>query len=103
MNMSGFFDFSNKINRTKTSERPFTRTNFIMMACCLLMIVVGFLLMSGGGSDNPAEFNPEIFSTRRIVVGPTITFLGFLLMAFAIIWSPKKKAAGRSEEIAGED
>lgn len=55
------------------------------------MIILGFLLMSGGGSASQTEFNPEIFSTRRIVVGPTITFLGFLLMAFAIIWTPRKK------------
>lgn len=72
-------------------QMPFTRTNFIMMGCCLAMIIIGFLLMSGGGSASQTEFNPEIFSTRRIVVGPTITFLGFLLMAFAIIWTPKKK------------
>lgn len=69
---------------------PFTRTNFIMMGCCLAMIIIGFLLMSGGGSATDTEFNPDIFSTRRIVIGPTITFLGFLLMAFAIIWTPKK-------------
>lgn len=72
-------------------KRPFTRVNFYMMAGCVAMIVIGFLLMSGGGSANPADFNPEIFSTRRIVVGPTIAFLGFLLMAFAIIYTPKKK------------
>jgi hypothetical protein len=47
--------------------------------------------MLGGGSSVESGFNPDIFSTRRIVVGPTITFLGFLLMAFAIIYQPKKK------------
>ena len=72
-------------------QMPFTRINFIMMGCCLAMIVIGFLLMSGGGSATQTEFDPGIFSTRRIVVGPTITFLGFLFMAFAIIWTPKKK------------
>ena len=55
------------------------------------MIVIGFLLMSGGASDDPTAFNPEVFSTRRIVVGPAIAFLGFLLMAFAIIYTPSKK------------
>ena len=78
------------IKKFKASDRPFTKVNFIMMAVCALMIVVGFLLMSGGGDATQTEFNPEIFSTRRIVVGPTITFLGFLLMAFAIIWTPNK-------------
>ncbi|MCI6494647.1 MAG: DUF3098 domain-containing protein [Bacteroidales bacterium] len=61
------------------------------MGACLALIIIGFILMSGGGSATSGEFNPEIFSTRRIVVGPTLTFLGFLLMAFAIIYKPRKK------------
>ena len=68
---------------------PFGKTNFYMMAGCLVLIIVGFALMSGGGSADGVTFNPEVFSTRRIVVGPAITFLGFLLMAFAIIWKPR--------------
>ena len=44
-----------------------------------------------GGSTNAVDgFNPDIFSTRRIVVGPALSFLGFLFMAFAIIYRPKK-------------
>lgn len=53
-----------------------------------VMIVVGFLLMLGGGST-PEQFNPDIFSTRRIVIGPTIAFLGFVFMGIAIIIKPK--------------
>lgn len=64
--------------------------NFILMAACAAMIVIGFILMSGGGSSIEGGFNPDIFSTRRIVVGPTVSFLGFLLMAFAITYRPKK-------------
>lgn len=71
------------------SERPFDKINYLMMAGCLIMIVVGFALMAGPGSSVEQGFNPDIFSTRRIVVGPTIAFLGFLLMAFAIIRKPK--------------
>ncbi len=80
-----------EIIKTPDSQRPFTRINFILMACCLAMIIIGFLLMAGGGSSVEGGFNPDIFSTRRIVVGPTIAFLGFLLMAFAIIYSPARK------------
>lgn len=76
------------------NQRPFTRINFYMMGGCVALIIIGFLLMSGGGTDDPAAFNPEIFSTRRIVVGPTLSFLGFLLMAFAIIYTPKNKKKG---------
>lgn len=71
---------------------PFGKVNFIMMGVCLFLIIIGFALMSGGGSAADTEFNPEIFSTRRIVVGPTLTFLGFLFMAFAIIWKPKSSS-----------
>lgn len=78
------------------NQRPFTKINFYMMGGCVALIIIGFLLMSGGGSDNPTTFNPEIFSTRRIVVGPALAFLGFLLMAFAIIYTPKGKK-GREE------
>jgi len=80
-----------EIEKTTLRERPFVKMNFILMGVCLAMIVLGFILMSGGGSSIEGGFNPDIFSTRRIVVGPAISFLGFLLMAFAIIWSPKKE------------
>ena len=79
------------IDPIKDKDRPFTKINYYMMAGCLALIVLGFILMSGGGSTVENGFNPEIFSTRRIVVGPTISFLGFLFMAFAIIYTPKKK------------
>lgn len=69
---------------------PLDKKNFILMAIAALMIVIGFLLMLGGAST-PEEFNPEIFSTRRIVVGPTLAFLGFVFMGFAIIYRPRKK------------
>ncbi len=76
------------INKITPDERPFGKKNFIMMGGCLVLIVLGFLLMSGGGNSDTTTFDPEIFSTRRIVVGPLLAFLGFLLMAFAIVYSP---------------
>ena len=72
-------------------NRLFPKANLLMMLGCLALIIVGFLLMTGGSSSVEEGFNPDIFSTRRIVVGPTIAFLGFLLMAFAIIINPKRK------------
>lgn len=79
-----------KLEKVTASQRPFSKINFYMMGGCLVLIILGFILMSGGGSDD-TSFNPEIFSTRRIVVGPLLSFLGFLLMAFAIIWKPKAR------------
>lgn len=68
---------------------PLVRINFILMAIAGAAIIIGFLLMLGG-STTAEGFNPDIFSTRRIVVGPALSFLGFLFMAFAIIYRPKK-------------
>lgn len=79
------------LKKMPASQRPFSKINFLMIAGCLALIIIGFLLMSGGGSSVDGGFNPDIFSTRRIVVGPTLAFLGFLLMAFAIVWQGPKK------------
>lgn len=78
------------IDKIKEKDKPFSRINFYLMGGCLVLIILGFLFMSGGSSVE-GGFNPDIFSTRRIVVGPLLSFLGFLLMAFAIIYSPRKK------------
>lgn len=78
------------IKKVPEGERPFGRTNYIAMAVCVVLIIVGFLLMSGPGSTVEGGFNPDIFSVRRIVIGPAVTFLGFLLMAFAILIKPSK-------------
>lgn len=72
----------------KRANAIFPKVNLWMMAGCIVLIVVGFLLMSGGSSSIENGFNPDIFSFRRIVLGPAIAFLGYLLMAFAIIGNP---------------
>lgn len=72
-------------------QLPLMRLNFILMAISGVMIVLGFLLMTGAPAT-AEEFNPDIFSTRRIVVGPTIAFLGFVFMGVAIAWNPKSKS-----------
>lgn len=77
------------IKKVEEKERPFGRRNYIAMACCLALIIIGFILMAGPGSSVEQGFNPDIFSTRRIIIGPAVTFLGFLLMAFAILIKPK--------------
>lgn len=78
------------LDKMADSSRPFGRLNYILMGICVIFIVAGFLLMSGPGSSIEEGFNPDIFSTRRIVVGPTLAFLGFLCMAFAIFVSPER-------------
>lgn len=69
---------------------PLSKINFTLMIISAVVIIVGFALMLGGSSTT-SEFNPDIFSTRRIAVGPTIAFLGFIFMGIAIIYRPKDK------------
>ena len=72
-----------------TEQLPLGRNNFICMGVSAVLIVTGFLLMLGGSSTE--EFNPDIFSGRRIVVGPTMAFLGFVAMGVSIIRRPKTR------------
>lgn len=72
------------------AQKSLGRNNFIMMIIAGIMIVVGFLLMLGG-STTLEHYNESIFSTRRLIVGPTICFIGFIAMGVAIIIRPKKK------------
>lgn len=70
--------------------KPILRNNFILMAVSGILIVVGFVLMAGGSSET-SHYNPDIFSTRRIVIGPMLSFVGYVLMAISIIVKPKQK------------
>lgn len=72
------------------AEFPLTRTNFILMAIAGAAIVIGFLLMLGP-KTTAAGFEPDIFSTRRIIIGPALAFVGFVFMGFGIIYRKKKK------------
>lgn len=69
----------------------FGKVNFILIAIAVVFIIAGFLLMSGGGSSEDVAFHPEIFSTRRIVIAPVVTMIGFLLMIAGILKNSKAK------------
>ena len=43
------------------------------------------------GSSTVKEFNPDIYSFRRITVGPMISLFGFVSVVFAILYKPKTK------------
>ena len=81
----------NILQKESRETMPLLPVNFRLMAIAGVMIVAGFLLMLGGASDW-GNFNPDIFSTRRIVVGPTIAFLGFIFMGVAIMYSKNNKS-----------
>jgi hypothetical protein len=60
-----------------------------LIAVSFAIIVLGFALMVGEPSGE--VYNPDIFSFRRITVGPMIALFGFVAMIFAILFRSKKK------------
>lgn len=66
------------------------KINFIVMGIAALMVIVGFML-TWGEPSTPEQFNPDVFSVRRTVVGPNICFVGYVLMIVGIIIPKRKK------------
>ena len=75
------------MDRTKFA---FGRLNYILLGIGVAAIILGFILMTGPSSTE-THFEPDIFSTRRIVVAPIVCFVGFVFMIFAIMFKPKNK------------
>lgn len=67
------------------------KINFIIMGIAALMIIVGFML-TWGEPSTPDHFNPDVFSDRRVVYGPNLCFLGYILVIVGIIFPNRKKA-----------
>ena len=76
---------------------PLGKINFILMGICLLLIIIGFWLMTGDANTGDT-FNKNLFESSRVTTGPIIAFLGFVLMAFAIIYRKKDKDNNNQEE-----
>ena len=68
---------------------PVGKKNLVLMAISFVIIIIGFVLMLGPNSDQ--AFNPDIFSFRRITVGPMVSLFGFVFMIFAIMYKFKDK------------
>lgn len=66
----------------------FGRINFILLAMGMLLVVIGFLLMTGSASD-ATQYQPDIFSARRIKVAPVVCLVGFVSMIYAVVRKPK--------------
>lgn len=66
------------------------KLNCILIAIAFIVIVIGFALMVGEPSGT-TEYNPDIFSVRRITVGPMIALAGFVLTVVAIMYKGDKK------------
>lgn len=58
------------------------------MLVAFAIIVLGFCLTAGEPSGE--VYNPDIFSFRRITLGPMTSLFGFVFMIVAILWPSKK-------------
>ncbi|MBB4037696.1 putative membrane protein [Dysgonomonas hofstadii] len=78
-------------------DLAFGKLNYIICAASVILIIIGFVLMTGPASSIEGGFEPDIFSTKRIVVAPMICFAGFLLMIVGILYPRKKEAKEKQE------
>ncbi len=65
-----------------------TKINYILIAIAVALIVLGFILMTG--TPSALEYNPDIFSFRRITLAPILCFIGFVMVIVGIMYKPKK-------------
>ena len=70
-------------------KQSLPKLNIILIAVSFLIIIAGFALMAGAPSGE--VYNPDIFSFRRITLGPMIALFGFVSMVVSILWKEKKK------------
>lgn len=75
----------------------FDKTNFILLAIGMVVVIVGFLLMTGPSSTS-ANFEPDIFSVRRIKVAPVVCLLGFVFIIYAVVRKPKDEINREEKE-----
>ena len=70
-------------------KQSLPKLNIILILVSFLIIIVGFALMAGAPSGE--VYNPDIFSIRRVTVGPMIALFGFVSMVVSILWKGEKK------------
>ena len=66
------------------------KINYILISFAVAVIIIGFVLMTGSPST-ATEYNPDIFSFRRITLAPIVCLIGFLLVIVGIMYRPKEK------------
>ena len=79
----------------------FDKDNYMWMIIGIVCLLIGFFLMSGGKSPDPHQFNAsEVFSTRRITIGPMVILIGFAIEAYAIMKKPKTLKTDEAATVA---
>ncbi len=79
-----------KTEQEKKPDFALQKENYILLIIGFVIIIVGFLLMIGGKAKDPNEFNPDIFSFRRITLAPIIVLAGFIFEIWAIMKKPRE-------------
>lgn len=69
-------------------KQTLPKLNLILIAVSFVILISGFFLMVGEPSGE--VYNADIFSFRRITLGPMISLFGFVSMLFAILFRCKK-------------
>ena len=84
----------------KNTGLALSRENLKLIAIGFVIIVIGFALMIGSSAD--VEFDREIFSFRRISLGPVVAVFGFFFEIYAILSKPRNASEaekGNSQDI----
>ena len=75
----------NAVTNANDEKMPLTMRNYILIIAGMVIIILGMVLMAGGGSDDPAVFNYDMFSWRRITLAPILIICGFAFEIYAIM------------------
>lgn len=66
------------------------KKNLIAISISIVIILIGYILMMAGSVSTDGNFEPDIFSTRRLIIGPMIVFFGYLSVIVAILYKKKE-------------
>ncbi len=72
---------------SQNSRFLFGNKNYLILILSILLICLGFVLMIGGGGVGDSDFNPEIFSSQRIIIAPIVVIIGYIGMVFSIFYN----------------
>lgn len=67
------------------------KKNLLLITIGFLVVILGFVLMTGKPSLDTA-YNADIFSFRRIILGPGVSLAGFLFVIVGILYKKKDNA-----------
>jgi hypothetical protein len=80
---------SEKKNEIDDKGFAIPKKNVLYIIAGFAVMLFVYVLMSGGGSDNPQEFNEQMFSFRRTVLAPIVILAGMVLEIVAIMFRGK--------------